>query len=192
VCGAFSLFRAKRSHQAARPFRARAKALAAALSRGPLIHLKQVGELDEAIALYEAQLAELEAATAADPGNAEAAELLAQLQEALSAARDARASLQPGAAGAPTNAAEAEDTEADAEAGGELSRARAAPTRMHPDNTYFDREPDFAALAERYPGLKPYLVHPVPGEGVGAAVMCYLIIKRWPAASCSCVQSFRV
>lgn len=35
--------------------------------------------------------------------------------------------------------------------------------RAHPDSAYFAREPDFAALAERYPYLRPHLRHPAPG-----------------------------
>jgi hypothetical protein len=109
-------------------------------------------------------------------------QLLAQLEEALREAREARASLQAGLGAPPqgrdnathsngaapaSDVAAAPQVEAEAAGGADESghmRDRSAPTRMHPENFYFDREPDFAALAERYPALRPFLVQPPLGE----------------------------
>ncbi|KIZ00262.1 hypothetical protein MNEG_7697 [Monoraphidium neglectum] len=143
------------------------------------------GQLDDAIDLYEQQVSELQQGLSENPDEreqaSEALELLAQLEEALREAREARASLQAGLGAPPqgrdnathsngaapaSDVAAAPQVEAEAAGGADESghmRDRSAPTRMHPENFYFDREPDFAALAERYPALRPFLVQPPLG-----------------------------
>jgi 23S rRNA (adenine1618-N6)-methyltransferase len=133
---------------------------------------QQDAEVQEAVAGYLEALAEVDAALAADPGDAEAAALRAELAAALA---DARGALPPGdadgAAAAPAiGPAPAPPPPPPPEALAPSRRPRALPysgsgnassaplnARIHPRSLYAAAEPDFAALARHHPPLAPFL-----------------------------------
>lgn len=118
-------------------------------------------------------------------------QLQEQLEAALRDAEEALAGLQPEAAEAaqqqqqqaagpePPAAAALEQPTVAAAAGpaahplAAAQPRRAAPgssnARIHPRSKYAYEEPDFAALAQLYPSLAPFLLRPAGGSGGGAA-----------------------
>ncbi|KAL4428378.1 hypothetical protein ABPG75_002467 [Micractinium tetrahymenae] len=162
--------------------------------------LNEAQLLREAIAEYAGSLQSIAEALEASPGEAELLELKQQLESALQEAEAALAGLGDAApaadaaldAGAPAPVAQADAAEAAAAAAGpaepEAAAAGPAPrpaagiasqpraaaargnARIHPRSKYAFEEPDFAALAQLYPSLQPFLLHPRGGRpGSGGA-----------------------
>ncbi len=160
---------------------------AAARSPPPLA---QEAKVQEAVAGYLEALAEVDAALAADPGDAEAAALRAELAAALADARaalpdDTEAAAAPAIGPAPAPAPPPE-------ALAPSRRPRALPSagannssaphnaRIHPRSLYAATEPDFAALARRHPPLAPFLRH----AGTGAPASARASLDFSDAAAC--------
>ncbi|KAG2493072.1 hypothetical protein HYH03_008735 [Edaphochlamys debaryana] len=125
-----------------------------------------VAALHAAVADCRSQLAALDELLAADPENADVRELHDQLQGALAGTLEALAAAEGGGQGEPGGGpAEAEAAAAQQAAFAPPRGGAAGNARMHPANRYYRSEPDFAALAEAYDELRPYVTTDAAGRG---------------------------
>lgn len=130
----------------------------------------QDDDINEARSLYQANLASVEEALAADPDNADlcavAAELRASIAEIDEAIELSQRKASSDAVAYPTegSAAVALTRKRQAPSPGRAPAINSNNAHIHPRSRYAEEEPDFAALAAQHPSLQQHLLPAAPGS----------------------------